>query len=214
MIDINNIEWEKFQLAKSGRTVKLLYNKEPLQFCSSYLYTPFGVKSVTKDWANFSEFYMSCSLNDASSETAINFKEFILKLDTKIQELVRENTSIFNNAKVTQDASKCEYSPILKENGEYPKLIKLQFVRDKNGNFISFVFDENKEKIKIDESNIDTILSKGKIFKCIIECSKIWCYNGKVGSLWNILQLRFSKNNEKTITQNGNNYSSLMIQDD
>lgn len=214
MIDINNIDWEKFQLAKSGRIVKLLYNKEPLQFCSSYLYTPFGVKSVTKDWANFTEFFVSCSLNDASSETAINFKDFISKLDNKISDLVKENSGIFNNAKVTQDASKCEYSPILKENGDYPKLMKLQFVRDKNGNFISFVFDENKEKVKIDESNIETILSKGKVFKCIIECSKIWCYNGKVGSVWNILQLRFAKNNEKTNTQNGNNYSSLMIQDD
>lgn len=214
MIDINNIEWEQFQLAKSGRTVKLLYKKEPLQFCSSYLYTPFGVKSVTKDWANFSEFYVSCSLNDASSESAIKFKEFILQLDNKIRELVNENSNIFNNAKVTLDASQCEYSPILKENGDYPKLMKLQFIRDKNGNFNSFIFDENKDKIKIDENNIEAILPRGKVFKCIIECSKIWYYNGKIGSIWNILQLRFAKNNEKTFNQVQNNtYSTLMIQD-
>ena len=127
--------------------------------------------------------------------------------------MVKQNSNIFNNVKVTQDASSCEYSPILKENGDYPKLMKLQFVRDRNGNFVSFIFDENKEKIKIDETNIDTVLGKGKIFKCIIECSKVWCYNGKIGSVWNILQLRFAKNNEKTISQS-NNYSTLMIQDD
>jgi uncharacterized protein YbaP (TraB family) len=92
--------------------------------------------------------------------------------------------------------------------------MKLQLARDKNGNFESFIFNENKEKVKIDENNIDTILSKGKTFKTIIECVKVWYYNGKVGSIWKIVQLKFS---EKTFNKQDSEeelYTQLMILDD
>jgi hypothetical protein len=208
MIDIQNIEWENFQLGKSGKAVKLLYNKEPVQFCTSSLYTPFGVKSVSKDWSKFDEYNVDCSFNQSTSETSIMFKEFVEKLDKKIKELVEKNGEMFG----AKDEFKFEYNNIIKENGNYPKLIKLQLTRDKNGNFESFLFDAEKQKIKINEGNVEEVLKKGKIFKCIIECSKIWYYKEKVGSIWNIVQLKFA--DTKMVTQNNSNvYNTLMIDD-
>ncbi|NBP01635.1 MAG: hypothetical protein EBU90_16170 [Proteobacteria bacterium] len=208
MIDIDNVEWDKFVLAKSGRAVKLLYNKEPVQFCTSSLYSPFGVKSLDKDWSTFTEYNIDCSLNNAQTGNAASFKEYIDKLDKKLQELAQQQSDIFTKS----NGGDFVYSPILRENGTYPRLMKLQMTRDKNGNFTSVVFDESKNKIMIDESNINDILSKGKVFKCIIECAKIWSFNGKVGSIWNIVQLKLS---ERAVAKSVGpaDYSKLMISD-
>lgn len=213
MLDIDNIDWSLFKLAKSGRSIKLLYNKEPVQFCTAGLYTPFGVKSINKEWSTFTEFNIDCSLNQSASESATIFRNTIEKLDQTIYNLVKENTDIFTTTKGEKPTNNFTYTPILRENGNYPKLMKLQFTRDKNGNFESFIFNDQKEKLKIDENNITEILTKGKIFKCIIECSKVWFYNDKIGTIWNIVQLKLSEQKviQPRITEN--TYNSLMIQD-
>lgn len=217
--NLDKLDDSDLKLGKSGRAIKLLYNKEPIQICSSTLYTPFGVKSINKEWSNYAEYNVDCSLNQSNSETSIFFRNGIEKLDKIIEKLVKENTSLFDSKN-----EKCNdnfiYSPLLRENGSYPKLMRLQLSRDKNGNFESFIFDEKKQKIKITENNIDEILSKGKCFKTIIECVKIWYYNGKVGSIWKIVQLKLA---ERTITKQDsekeedsfkNIYNQIMILDD
>ncbi len=220
MLDSKTIDDSLFKLVKSGRTIKLLYNKEPVQICTSTLYSPFGVKPTIKEWSNFTEYNLDCSLNQSNSENSILFRETIERLDQVIQQLVKDNLNLFNTKE-----SDFIYNKILRENGNYPKLVKFNLPRDKNGNFESFVFDIKKDKISINENNIEDILCKGKIFKSIIECVKIWCYNGKIGSIWKIVQLKFSEKeleNLKTNSQylnNDNNdkskiYTQLMIDDD
>jgi hypothetical protein len=218
MLDIDNIDITKFKLGKSGRAIKLLYDKEPVKLCTSSLISPFGVKSVNKDWSAFTEYYIDCSLNQSSNETSSSmvFKNAIDVLDKVIQDLVKDNLSLFNT-KNENARDDFVYNKILRENGNYPKLMKLQIVRDKNGNFESFIFNENKEKIKIDEENIEKVLVKRKIFKCIIECAKVWYYNGKVGTIWNIYQLKFSNktlSDEEREEEKGNVqnvYNNIMI---
>ena len=222
VIDLQNLELEKFKLGKSGRAIKLLYDKEPVQFCTSTMYLPFGIKSVTKEWSNYPEYNMDCFLNNSTSDISITFRESIEKLDEIIKNLVKSNLALFNSKNESANEN-FTYSPILRENGNFPKLMRLQLSRDRNGNFESIVFDENKKKIKIEEHNINTILSKGKNFKTIIECVKVWYYNGKVGSIWNIIQLKFSEklkienegnSNFETNTVINPVYNQLMIDDD
>lgn len=217
MINIDTIDWEKLKLVKSGRAVKLMYDKKPLSFCTSTLYTPFGVKSFMKEWATFSEYSIDCSLNQSSSESAVTFKNFLEELDRRVTSMVEENLEIFNNPKSNVVVpSSVDYQPIMRGNGNYPKLIRMQLNRDKNGNFTSFVFDENKNSIKIDEENVTDVLVKGKAFKAIIECSKVWLYNGKVGTVWNIDQLRFadqSNTKAKPAFVDQSMYNELMICD-
>jgi hypothetical protein len=223
MIDLQNFNDNDIKLGKSGRAIRLLYNKEPLQICTSTLYSPFGIKSVNKEWSNFTEYNLDCSLNQSTSETSMIFKNFIDKLDIIIQKLVKENLSLFNSKNETANEN-FTYTSILRENGSYPKLMKLQFTRDKQGNFESFIFDEQKEKIPINENNIDNIIAKGKIFKTIIECVKVWYYNGKVGSIWKVVQLKFCERermkmndeNESLMDETNNVkniYNQLMIID-
>ncbi len=210
LLDINNVDWSLLQLAKSGRGVKLIYNKEPVQFCTSSLYTPFGVNSLSKEWSNFNEYNVECSLNQSSSPTSSAFRLFLETLDSKIAELVTENAHLFANG------TSGTYTSILRDNGNYPKRIKLQFPRDKNGNFESVLFDDQKQKLLLNETNINECVSKGKIFKCIIECAKVWSFNGKVGSIWNIVQLKFSEQHQQqqeNAFTNSAAYTELVIED-
>lgn len=218
VVDLQTIESGNFKLGKSGRAVKLFYEKEPLQICTSTMYLPFGVKSLNKEWSNFSEYNIDCSLNASGSDVSVSFRKSIEQIDTIIKDLTLQNLELFHNKNERANAD-FKYSSILRENGTYPKLMKLQLPRDKNGNFESFIFDENKQKISIDEENIDEILSRGKTFKAIIECSKVWYFNGKVGSIWKVVQLKFSdKNKEENTNQtfhqsDANVYNKLLIQD-
>lgn len=225
LVNLDTIDWDSLKLAKSGRAVKLFYNKEPLQICTSSLYTPFGVKSSNKEWSNFTEYYIDCSINSSTtSDSSVTFKTFLEKMDTFLQKAVIENISLFANGKTAIDVENLAYCPMYKGNGDYPKLVKFQLTRDKLGNFESFIFDSQKEKLKLSDNNITDILHKGKVFKSIIECGKIWVYNGKIGSIWNIVQLKMSENkftqNKNVLNTDSNEtnnqtslYNTLMISD-
>lgn len=213
ILDLSNYDIEKFSLAKSGRSIKLLYDKQPFQICTTTLYSPFGVKNQSKDWSNFNEYWIDCSLNQSSNENSTNFRNFIDALDKRIVELVNNNQNLFTNY-----SQNLQYNTILRANGDYPKLVKFGFPRDKNGNFESVLFDQNKKKIRINEESIDEILPRGKTFKCIIECSKVWVFNGKIGSMWNIAQLKLSdqqkqQTEENTFQKPQIDYSQLLIID-
>lgn len=189
VLKLADADLEKLQLGKSGRAVKLVYEKQSFQMHTTKLYTPFGVKSINKEWSPMTEYYIDCSLNQSDSEIAVEFREQVEVLDKKIQNLVETSSDLFKG----ENPDSFVYNPILRENGTYPKLMRLQLPRDKNGNFTFFAFDENKGKIKITESNIENVLSKGVVFKGIVECQKVWLYKGKVGTIWNLVQMKMCK---------------------
>ena len=207
IVDNNNIDWSLFQLGKVKRSIVLLYNKEPVEFFTPVMYTPFGIRSTEKTWSNFNEYSIACSISEYNQTS---FLEFIEKLNNKIQELVKNNISLFPDA-----SNDFVYNPIFRSNGNYAALLNAVFKRDTNGNFNSFVFDENKTNIELNEQVLESTLSKGKLFKTLIQCAKVWYYNGKVGTIWNINQLKLIQKTE-TKTQQKNtqiNTNAYMIED-
>jgi hypothetical protein len=204
-INLNELDLSKVNIAKSGRNVKLIYDKLPLQLVTSKLYSPFGVRMNDNNYSPFKTCNIDCSLNQSNDPISIDYRVSLEALDNKIMELLKDSGHLFNLDNVNMDNVKGIYSPILRENKTYPKLIKISLPRDANGNFDFVLFDENKEKIFLDDSNISEVLSKGKIFKTIIECSKLWYYNGKFGSTWNLKQLRFCEKNQPVEKESSNN---------
>ena len=188
ILKLGSCDLGNLRLGKSGRAVKLLFNKDTFKMHTIKMYCPFGVKSVNNDWSNITEYYVDCSLNQSDSESAKTYRDELSTLDSKLNELIRENLDMFK----VNNGGDLTYSPILRENGNYPKLMRLKLPRDKNGNFTFFAFDENKQKLKITESNISEIFGKGKVFKGIVECQKVWVYNGRIGSMWNLVQMKLS----------------------
>ena len=191
--DLLKLNFDNLMLAKSGRVIKLIQNKQPLNLSTETLYLPFGVSKFKKQWSAFEEYSVDCYVNDSNNNT-----EYVSKLtdfNDHLFNLSKSNLQLFGlhpSVEVTN-------SPFYRNNKTYPKLLKLQLPRDQNGNFTTQFFDENSQRIIVNEQNIETILSKKILFKSIITCSKVWAYQNKIGSVWNITQLKLiplSKNNE------------------
>ena len=106
--------------------------------------------------------------------------------------------------------------------------MKINIPRDTNGNLTTVVFDHDEEKILLEDSNIESVLSKGNIFKGIIKCNKIWySKGGRFGIDWNMVQMKlYKKENKYNKNKNGaiedtedtedegNELKSLMIDDE
>lgn len=213
--NLNELDVSNIFIAKSGKTVKLLTKNTagklvPLQITTSKMYTPFGVSVNSSQYSSFTNCTVSCSLDHT---TTVKQKQKIEELDQKIVSLIKESIDLFPKETMSMDLDNADtntfYCPLLRGNSSYPKLMKLTLPRDKNGNFDFFVFGENKEKIPIEDSNIEEILSKAVCFRGIIECSKLWYYNGKIGSTWNVVQLRLEKKTLKEETEPTNKSSSV-----
>jgi len=183
LTSIENLVLSELKLAKAGRTVKLICDKQPFNLKTSTLYLPFGVSKYKKQWSNFDEYTIDCYVDSNTNEN-VHFTE----LNNRIFDLVKENTQLFN----VNDVSELINTPFYRENKTFPKLLKLQLPRDSNGNFTTQFFDETGKIIIVDESNIDEILCKKTCIKSLISCSKVWVYQNKVGSIWNALQIKLS----------------------
>lgn len=195
---IENLNLNSLKLAKVGRVIKLISDKQQFNLKTGSLYMPFNVSKFKKQWSNFEEYSVDCYV-DSSLNEPVKFTE----LNDKIFDLVKENNQLFNNP----DVDTLTNSPFYRDNKTFPKLLKLQLPRDNNGNFTTQFFDENGDILIIDENNIETILTKKTTFKAIITCSKVWVYQNKVGSIWNILQIKLTKNNQENNEEENNELS-------
>jgi hypothetical protein len=215
-INILDLDLSKLKLGKSGRTIKLIYEGNPLQLVTTKMYAPFGVKIFNNDYSHFTNCHIDCSI----SETNMKIREAYQNLDDKIKELVmNSNEKTFTEINFEDPTF---YSSMFKGTSNYPKLMKISLPRDKNGNFDFVIFDDNKDKVKITESTIENVLGKRVVFKSIIECNKIWAYKGKVGVTWNLVQMRLvpkseqseSSEPEENVPSEHNIYTQNMMIDD
>ena len=222
-----NFDQSQLKIAKSGRTVSLRYSGNPFQLSSCKMYSPFGINGKSNDYSPFTNWTLDCSINQNPSIASLAYQDTINTIDKSVIDLIKTNNNLFN-PKDTQNIEFEQndfYSPILRQNKTYPKLMKLSFPRDRNGNILSILFDENGNKILLNDNNIEKLLSKGTIFKCIIEFSKFWCFQNRIGSTWNVLQLRLcskkiniveelDNETEQNVTTNNNFNNNLMLDDD
>ena len=65
---------------------------------------------------------IDCSIKNGGEE----FKTFLESLDEKLNDLAKENISLFDTKKENANAN-YTYHPLLKQNKDYPKLLKLMF---------------------------------------------------------------------------------------
>ncbi len=188
---INNL-----QFYKSGKIIKLLNNNDQLKIFTTPLYLPFGL-GKKNSYNNTTEYFLDCfvSTNNEEYETFITY---IDSLETEIKNIIKTQYKTLDN-KLTSEPG---YYPILRPNKNYPKILKINFKRDNQGNFLTMLYDENKNKIKLTENNISDIFTKNTSFKCLIECSKMWLFNNQVGSYWHIAQIKLENDKDQSNEQN------------
>lgn len=195
-IKLSEINYELLKVAKSGRTLKLLYNNTPLQILTEKVYTPFGCKGFTNQYSKFIDWSLDVSMSETANEAVYD------TLQEKVKGLLNDNEN--------------EFSAIFRENRSYPRLMSLKLPRDSKGNILSVFFDENGEKSQLNDNNVENLLVRGKRYKVIIECGKIWTYNGKTGLTWNIIQLRqlkFTKEASEDVKNDTIIQQNIMLDD-
>ena len=195
-VSLNDVNFQNLNLGKSGRTVKLIYDKQSMNMSTNVLYMPFNVNTYKKQWSNYDDYIIDCYIDNAHSDN-----EYIQKMsefNDVIFNLVKTNLHLFN---VPENEQIC-FTPFYRDNKTFPKLLKLHLPRDTNGNFMTQFFDENYNKIFVDENNIQTILSKKSTFKTIINCSKVYVYQNKAGCAWDIIQLKLVSSTKEIAINN------------
>lgn len=169
-------------LCKSGKSLKVFDSmKAPLELQSCRMYCPFNPSKFENKWSGMYDYSISCYTED-------DFHNFSSKLDKRIEECLGNFTT-------------SELVPSLKENMNYPKLFRLKLPRDSNGNFNVIIFDQDKNKIKLTEDNIDQVFCKKRVFKCIMQCEKITDWNNKASIQWIITQAMYINTNTNTNTR-------------
>lgn len=171
----SEINFDLFSIVPSGKTFKLKYDNKNFKIITDVLYCPFDCSESTQSWARHKQWSVSCNILNNEFANLLN------KLDAKIKELLEKGEYIDPNV---------TYRNLLYSNTNYTTL-RLNFKRNsKDGNFTSNIFDTDKNKIFINDSNILNQFTKNHI-KAVIECEKIYIYNDKAGSVWNLDQCKF-----------------------
>jgi hypothetical protein len=213
---ICDLDLSLVKLGKSGRTIKVLYNKKPLVLSTLKMRLPFGVKVYPSNYGGSNNCHLDCSMLNNTSTSSQKFLEASRLLDQRICELISENMNLFPDQNEDDLVVSDHYNPIFKKNGDYPELCKINLPRDSNGNFKCVIFDQDKNKVQIEDKNVSEVLTKNKSFKGIIECNKVWFFKGRFGTQWNLNQLKFIKPTPvSALSDDGGDsvYTTMMIID-
>lgn len=180
---------EQLGFAKVRKAIKIVdASNKPLQVTSGELYLPFGVSSWENKYSDYNDYSLQCYVDKTEG-----FQEFCEELNERIQNMSNESSMI--------DTTNVDFTPILKHNKDFPKLLKINLPRDRFGNFDFVVFDQDSNKIMVTEDNIENIFCKKRTFKCIFENAKLWEYNGKIGTIWNMIQAKYYNIQENPVNE-------------
>ena len=143
--------------------------------------------------------------HDDKGTKMYKFHEKMMKMDEQIlQDAIKNGMSWLKNKNITLDTAKALYTPIVKiamdqetgePSGKWPPSFQFKVVR-RNGDILSKVFDENKNKLNVNDPEaddyipIDSLLKKNSKVKMIMKCNGIWIASGKFGCTWSAEQMQ------------------------
>lgn len=116
-----------------------------------------------------------------------DFYSMLSNIDNYILQKAQEHSVDWFKKQMTREACEFLYSPIIKTPNDpaYAPTFKITMYK-RNNKFECDVFDENKEKIEIE--NPHTI--KGCNAMALMQCTGIWMAGSKFGTTWKLNQLR------------------------
>ena len=106
-INISDIKNENINIGKSGRSVKLLYSKQPFQIVTCKLYLPFGLKETPNNYSQLPSLSLDCSIDNSCIDNQIYFEN----LDEYLSNFLAENKH-YLDINMNNDELKKNYFPI------------------------------------------------------------------------------------------------------
>ncbi len=190
-VDIGDVK----NLSNGGKMCFIGRKGKPLIIQTPEQYGPFGVNSYTNEDTGITKYSLDLSFRDIENRESLQqLKKFQLDLDQKVVDTAFDNSQTwfrkkYTNKEVLQALYTTPYKvPRDKETGEvitkYSPTLKVN-LPFRDGEFKLEAYDKNTDPI-----DLNTIVTKGAKFTCLLQCGGVWLAGGKFGITWKVLQIQ------------------------
>ena len=208
-IDLNIVRYSDVKKMDSGSKIAYVnYGKEGIN--SIFLETPEMTFPFDNTWypnPDGKGGKYSCKVSLKTDENA-DMKEFVSKMsdfDAKIKADAKENCkSWFGKQSISDDVIDDKYVPIVRHykdpntgelTGKFPAQMGFKVIQ-RNGKYDCKFYDDNRQRINVDDSNDDNyqepskLLGKGTTVRLLLKCNGLWFSSAGFGCTWKAEQIK------------------------
>lgn len=160
-----------------GKSVVLTRSdKKKLYLQLPFMRSPFGLSAFTDESTNKTSYSLDLSF-DNDNEEAQELANKLRELDEIILNTVANNSKEWLGKKYDINVIReALYKPLVRQGKEgYADTLKLKVQTNSSGEFVSEVYNSDREQISMDE------IERGQKCMCIVEINQIWFIDNKFG---------------------------------
>jgi len=194
-----------------GKSVVLTRgDKKKLYLQLPFMRSPFGLSAFTDESTNKTSYSLDLSFdndNDEAQELATKLRE----LDEIILNTVATNSKDWLGKKYDINVIReALYKPLVRQGKEgYADTLKLKVQTNASGEFISEVYNSDREQISMDD------IERGQKCMCIVEIGQVWFIDNKFGVSVRLSQVLCGESNKlpKFAFQGLDNYDDEYVEE-
>jgi len=175
-----------------GKSVVLTRgDKKKLYLQLPFMRSPFGLSAFTDESTNKTSYSLDLSF-DNDNEEAQELATKLRELDEIILNTVATNSKEWLGKKYDINVIReALYKPLVRQGKEgYADTLKLKVQTNASGEFISEVYNSNREQISMDD------IERGQKCMCIVEIGQVWFIDNKFGVSVRLSQVLCGESNK------------------
>ncbi len=175
-----------------GKSVVLTRSdKKKLYLQLPFMRSPFGLSAFTDESTNKTSYSLDLSF-DNDNEEAQGLANKLRELDEIILNTVANNSKEWLGKKYDINVIReALYKPLVRQGKEgYADTLKLKVQTNSSGEFVSEVYNSDREQISMDE------IERGQKCMCIVEIGQVWFIDNKFGVSVRLSQVLCGKSNK------------------
>lgn len=175
-----------------GKSVVLTRgDKKKLYLQLPFMRSPFGLSAFTDESTNKTSYSLDLSF-DNDNEEAQELATKLRELDEIILNTVATNSKEWLGKKYDINVIReALYKPLVRQGKEgYADTLKLKVQTNSTGEFVSEVYNSNREQISMDD------IERGQKCMCIVEIGQVWFIDNKFGVSVRLSQVLCGESNK------------------
>lgn len=173
------------------RTVKLYHNNEKIYLHVPKSNIPFGISGFKDSPKKHLDFSISNQ----------EFQDKLFELEKFIIDKAEENCNEWFGQEFTRSELESNFIKPLRKNGNYLPLFKQKLIKNSNDIYKFDLYDENKNKINLEEQDLEDIINKGDLIASVAYLDCIWIMNCNFGLSISCYQMmKIKKENTNVLT--------------
>jgi hypothetical protein len=175
-----------------GKSVVLTRSdKKKLYLQLPFMRSPFGLSAFTDESTNKTSYSLDLSF-DNDNEEAQELANKLRELDEIILNTVANNSKEWLGKKYDINVIReALYKPLVRQGKEgYADTLKLKVQTNSSGEFVSEVYNSDREQISMDE------IERGQKCMCIVEIGQVWFIDNKFGVSVRLSQVLCGESNK------------------